>query len=158
MTFPIAEIPLAAGRLALCPQPGRTGRYDSDFKALLAWGPDLVVSLTTKGELASQGAKDLSFDLALYDIGWHHLPITDFATPDFTADWPKISTTLRERLHTGESILIHCLAGCGRSGMITLALMIDTGQDPEQALKTLRQARPCAIETLPQLHWAQNRA
>lgn len=158
MTFPIAEIPLLAGRIAISPQPGRTGCYDRDFKAVLAWGPDLVLSLTTHPELQSQGGETLAFDLGLYDIAWHHLPIADFATPDFSETWPALSRQIQTRLASGQSILIHCLAGCGRSGMIALRLMVDTGQDPDHALKTLRHIRPCAIETLPQLHWAQHRA
>ncbi len=158
MTFTLAEIPLLGGRIAISPQPGRSGTYDADFKALLAWGPDLVISLTTEAELQSQGAKDLAFDLALYGIDRLHLPITDFATPDFGDRWPALSRAFQTRLTKGHSILIHCLAGCGRSGMIALRLMVDAGQDPAQALKTLRQARPCAVATDSQRHWAQSRA
>lgn len=158
MTFPLAEIPLLGGRIAISPQPGRSGTYDADFKALLAWGPDLVISLTTDAELQRQGAKDLAFDLDLYGIDWLHLPIADFATPDFSDRWPALSRQIQARLTKGQAILIHCLAGCGRSGMIALRLMVDTGQHPDHALKTLRQARPCAVETEPQRRWAQSRA
>ena len=44
-------------------------------------------------------------------------------------------------------VLIHCMGGCGRSGMAALRLMIEAGEAPGAALERLRAVRPCAVET-----------
>ena len=51
-------------------------------------------------------------------------------------------------------MVVHCMGGCGRSGMILLRLMIDAGETPDSALARLRTARPCAVETKAQMRWA----
>ena len=39
--------------------------------------------------------------------------------------------------------------------MIVLRIMIEFGEDPEEALASLRKIRPCAIETEAQENWAK---
>jgi len=54
----------------------------------------------------------------------------------------------------GGKVLVHCMGGCGRSGMAVLRLMVETGEPPHSALSRLRAARPCAVETDAQFDWA----
>jgi len=159
MTLQISEIPALGGTLALCPMPGRTGAYGADLAAILAWRPALVVTLTSKLELASKGAATLPADLAAAGIDWRHLPVPDFGTPPAAtaALWPETSAHARRVLHDGGKVLAHCMGGCGRSGMAILRLLIDGGEYPETALARLRAARPCAVETKAQLRWASAR-
>ena len=39
--------------------------------------------------------------------------------------------------------------------MIVLRIMIEFGEDPEEALERLRKIRPCAVETKAQENWAK---
>jgi len=132
--------------------PGRTGGYAGDLAALLAWSPALVVTLAEMGELAARGASHLPADLAAAGVGWLHLPIPDFGTPPraLRENWPALSA----RLLATDRLVVHCMGGCGRSGMILLRLMVDAGEAPESALSRLRAARPCAVETKAQMRWA----
>ncbi len=152
----IAELPLLAGRIGLCPMPGRTGDYIGDFGAMLAWRPALVLTLTSDIELESAGAEDLQFDLARAGISWRHLPVCDFGAPSAqtSAHWPEVSGEARGVLAGGGAVLAHCYGGCGRAGMALMRLMVDTGEDPESALARLRKARPCAVESAAQYAWA----
>ncbi|WP_370693041.1 protein phosphatase [Pseudotabrizicola sp.] len=156
MTLEIAEIPALDGTLALCPMPGRTGDYAGDLETLLAWRPALVLTMTSKLELATKGAGTLPADLAAAGIDWLHLPVPDFGTPkaDTTALWPDASARARAVLAGGGRVLAHCMGGCGRSGMVVLRLLTDAGEDPDTALTRLRAARPCAVETKAQQRWA----
>ncbi len=156
MTLHIAEIPAQGGTLGLCPMPGREGNYRSDLTTVLAWHPGLVLTLTSKLELASKGAATLPHDLATAGIAWAHLPIPDFGTPDTktTALWPETSARARALLAQGGKVLVHCMGGCGRSGMVALRLMVEAGEDPDVALVRLRATRPCAVETKAQQRWA----
>ena len=148
----IAELEIAGGIKGICPMPGRTGDYAGDLAALLAWRPRLVVTLAEKGELAARGASSLPADLAAAGVDWLHLPIPDFGTPPrgMRQEWPEIS----KRLQYVDRMVVHCMGGCGRSGMILLRLMIDAGEVPETALARLRTTRPCAVETKAQMRWA----
>ncbi|MFC2968939.1 phosphatase domain-containing putative toxin [Acidimangrovimonas pyrenivorans] len=154
--FEIAELPVLAGRLALCAMPGSGGDYAADLTALLDWRPDAVATLAETEELAAAGAESLGTELGAAGILRHSFPIADFGVPGAVARalWPELSATLRARLAAGDRVLVHCRGGCGRSGMVVLRLMIETGEAPAAALARLRAARACAVETEAQMRWA----
>lgn len=156
MALTIAELPLGGGTLAICPMPGRGGAYQADLRDLLGFGPALVLTMTTGGELVSKEADRLPDDLARNGIVWLHLPIADFGAPDAAtaALWPEASAKARAVLASGGKLLIHCMGGCGRSGMAALRLMVEAGEEPSAALKRLRAVRPCAVEMPEQFDWA----
>jgi len=157
--FAIYDLPAGGGVLGLCPLPGRHTPYAQDLEHLLVWRPDLVLSMTTLPEMTGHGAGHLGGDLARHGIGWRHLPIVDFGAPGagVAANWPEVSALAGGILSSGGRVLAHCYGGCGRSGMVLLRLMIEAGEDGPVALKRLRAARPCAVETGGQLDWALQR-
>jgi protein-tyrosine phosphatase len=151
MRLTIAELQVGQGVLGICPSPGSAGFYQADIEAIRHWHPALVVTFTTVEEI-TRVAATLPQDLAALGIQWLHLPIPDYGTP--TDGWPEISTAAHAALNKGQKILLHCMGGCGRSGMAALRLMVESGEAPEAALKRLRQTRPCAVETDAQYQWA----
>ena len=66
-----------------------------------------------------------------------------------------LSKNIHQKINNGDRILVHCRGGCGRTGMIVLRIMIEFGEDPDEALKRLRKIRPCAVETNSQENWAR---
>ena len=154
--FPIASLSAANGMLGICPLPGRSGDYREDLETLLQWSPDMVLTMTTQHEMDSFGATHLGRDLTQAGIQWHHLPIRDFGAPSdkIVAAWTDISNTAQQILTQGGKVLAHCKGGCGRSGMMLLRMLCETGEDPATALKRLRASRPCAVETDAQYKWA----
>ena len=157
MTFTIDALSVRRGRIGICPVPGRFGMLEQDLDQLAAWSPNIVVSMTEAEEMVAAGCPDLGAFLAEQGIAWTHLPIRDYGGPDgASADvWHDVQRDLTERLHAGQSLLLHCRGGQGRSGMIALRLMVAMGEGPAEALQRLRQARPGAVETDEQLTWAQ---
>lgn len=140
--------------MAIAPIPGRSGQYQADWTRLMDWGPALVISMTQQVEFDRQGAGAFGADLARAGVDWLHCPVRDFGVPD-GLDWPRVRDLALVRLGNSERVLVHCLGGCGRSGMMVLRLMIAAGETPDTALLRLRQMRPCAVETAAQLAWAQ---
>jgi ADP-ribosyl-[dinitrogen reductase] hydrolase len=53
---------------------------------------------------------------------------------------------LGERRH----VLLHCMGGLGRSGMVAARLLVELGEEPRTAIQRVRAARPGAIETAAQ--------
>lgn len=151
--FSISEVGAAGGVLAIAPLPGRSGAYGRDLAELLAWRPDLVISMTTR-----PATERLGCDLMDAGIAWRRFPVADFSVPRPDADWAGLSAEARRLLGRGRRVLIHCAGGCGRSGMVALRLMIESGEAPRVALLRLRTIRPCAVETEAQLQWAFNGA
>lgn len=154
--FTVHELEAGGGILAISPLPGRSRHYTADFSRLLAWGPQLVVTLCAHHELERKGAGGLGEDCAACGIEWEHFVIEDFGVPDADAlaDWERLSAKIHEVLSQGSKVLMHCFGGCGRSGMAALRILIEGGAAPEAALARLRDVRPCAVETEAQFRWA----
>ncbi len=152
--FAIHEVPVGGGILAISPLPGRTRHYAADWQRLMAWGPEVVVSMTEMHELDRKGAGTLGTDLQNAGVIWRHLPVPDYGTPDAALDavWPALQDEVLAVLAKGGKVLVHCFGGCGRSGMVVLRLMQAAGV--QDALNQLRAVRPCAVETEAQMNWA----
>ena len=147
--FSIATLAAGGGVLGIAPMPGRGGTLAADLRVLATWRPGLVLSLTRRARTAALGAA-----LAEAGIAWRHFPVADFGVPAPDAPWAPLSEAARAVLAGRGRVLVHCAGGCGRSGMVALRLMVESGEAPQAALTRLRAARPCAVETAAQQAWA----
>jgi len=155
-SFTISELQAGGGTLGLCPIPGRSGEYSKDLAVLLEWEPDMVLSVTETAELARIESWSMGQQLLQTGIHWQHLPVADMSTPkpQIVQLWPQVSKDAQQLLNVGGKVLVHCVGGCGRSGMMVLRLMVEMGENPAIALGRLREIRPCAVETEAQRRWA----
>ena len=109
--------------------------------------------------VSSENARVHRFAAALQagDLGgWLRFQIADFGVPDAVraALWPELCADICQRLARGERGVVHCMGGCGRTGMIVLRLMVVLGEQPDASLARLRECRACCVETEPQRLWA----
>jgi len=153
--FAIAGLTVGRGLVGLCPLPA----CDRALAEVVRFAPGLVVGLTGPAERAALGAADLPARMAAAGLAWTCLEVPDFGTPDSAppaagGGWPDLSARLHGLLDSGGRVLVHCRAGCGRSGMLVLRLMVEAGEAPGPALARLRRVRPCAVETDAQRLWA----
>jgi ADP-ribosyl-[dinitrogen reductase] hydrolase len=150
------ELPGVRGRLGLTHCPGRklhmVGiRWDRDLAADLDvirhWGARTLVTLNEQHELAMLGVSAIG-ELAVSRFDWIWMPIPDGDVPDaeFDRRWVVEGAKLRERLIAGEGVVIHCLAGLGRTGTIAARLLVEFGVTPPEAIRLVRAAREGAIE------------
>ncbi len=121
---------------------------DADLAVIAGWGANVVVSLMEPHEFARFGVDALPQRLP---AGIEHvlLPIVDGGVPSGTWEraWMKEGPRLRARIALGGRILIHCRGGLGRTGLVAARLLVEFGEEPAQAMRRVRQARPDAIET-----------
>lgn len=158
----VDPLPVGNGLLGLTFCPGKRGDsvygdpwardLETDLAAIRAWGATLVVTLMERFEFDLLGVPDLPDRVASHGMGWAHLPIRDVDVPDaaFDAVWPELLLELGRRLHAGERVLLHCRGGLGRTGLVAALLLIEEGAAPEDAIRSVRAARPGAIETRAQ--------
>ena len=158
--------------LSLCPGKHQTGArtgdwqrdLETDLQVIRNWGATAVVTLMETPELARFGVAQLGETVEALGLDWYHLPIRDVQPPGpgFERRWVLYGTRLRQRLRSGENVLIHCLGGLGRSGTVAARLLVELGFEPPLALAAVRAVRPGAVETADQeayvralrpLHW-----
>ena len=130
-----------------------------EYKAGVLWGSSLPSTRMDAEEIKANGIKvvisletDYPFpDFAEFGIEHHKIPVSDFGAPTKGAVIEFIEI-LREAKSEEKPVLVHCYAGCGRTGtMLALAEIYLYGERRgSQAIRRVRNIRSCAIETIPQ--------
>ena len=69
---------------------------------------------------------------------------------DWENRWQREGATIRDALASGDNVVLHCLAGLGRTGTVAARLLIEFGMEPAAAILRVRDARPGAIQTRKQ--------
>jgi len=116
-------------------------------------GIDVVVMLTQPKEVQrligmnlAKRYQELGFDVI-------RAPIADFSVPEVGALNKPIRETLRAA-RDGQTIVIHCHAGLGRTGMFAACLAkVVFGMDGMEARAWVRQHIRHAVETVEQLEY-----
>ena len=162
----IATVEVGGGRIGVTFAPGKTdpgamsGNWKrdlaTDLDAVKAWGADAVVSLIEDHEFETLAIPTLGAEVRARGLEWIHAPIRDVSVPDakFDAAWPPTSAHLRGILSKGGAFVVHCRGGIGRACMVAARLMVELGEESDEAIALLRRVRhPSAVETKPQERW-----
>lgn len=138
------------GRMGLTLLPGRKD-YQRDLKKdleeLKKENVDCIVPLITNDELNDYGVQDL---IEQYQQSGFHvirLPIMDQKTPSIKEAFQLIQELI-SLLNQKKCIVLHCVGGLGRAGLIAACFLVSQGITPQKSIKLVRETRsPRAIET-----------
>ncbi|MEF8794628.1 ADP-ribosylglycohydrolase family protein [Thiohalorhabdus sp.] len=155
------ELP-GMGAIGLTFCPGKTDPYGlagphdrdlgADLRAMAHWEADHLVTLIEAREFDHLGVGELGEAAEMAGMDWSWLPIPDGGVPDddFERRWLYDGLRLRRIIRRGGRVVVHCRGGLGRAGLVAGRLLVELGWDPEAALKSVRRARPGAVETAGQ--------
>ena len=155
----IDAMPCGGGLLGMTLCPGKQvnsyygDRWERDLaldlRVIADWGASTLVSLMEEHEFPMLRVPELGEVAEQAGLEWHLLPIEDGDVPDerFERLWTYSGHVLRNKLESGERIVLHCRGGLGRTGTIGARLAIECGLAPEDALRRVREARADTVET-----------
>jgi protein-tyrosine phosphatase len=147
------------GRVGLTVLPGRRDwrrHLDEDLSSLRADGIDAVVCLVPQAELERYGVPTLSDAYAAAGFALLHLPLLDQKGAG-DAELRRAVAWIDAQVAAGKSVLVHCVGGLGRSGMIAACWLRSRGASADDALTIVRAARgPRAVETKIQERCVRN--
>lgn len=143
------------GQLALSMAPGKHDEESTliwrrdlptDLDLLkLNYGVDRLVCLLETEELEQLAIPQLLTEAAARNIQTEHLPIPDEGLPESMQAFSALVNTVVEATAAGETVLIHCKGGRGRTGMLAAACLVQLGFLPADAIDTVRQVRAGAL-------------
>ena len=146
-------LPEATGRVGLTVLPGRKDwrrHLDEDLDALRDAGIEAIVCLVPLEELERYGVPELLEVYRARGFDLLHMPLLDQlgASP---AKLREAAEWIEAHVQADRAVLVHCVGGLGRSGMVAASWLRSRGAAAEQAIARVRATRgPRAIETAVQ--------
>lgn len=140
--------------------PGMQFNWARDLEPDLArlrqhYQTDLLVSLIEAEEMTTLQIPNLLAAVAATGMRSRWFPIPDFGTP---ASLPGLICLVEEilaALGLGQTVVLHCRGGLGRSGLVAAACLVSQGYTCDRAFALVRAARPGSVETLAQEAYVQ---
>ncbi|HTP26402.1 MAG TPA: cyclin-dependent kinase inhibitor 3 family protein [Anaeromyxobacteraceae bacterium] len=144
------------GRLGLTSAPGgwRHGARDDerilqdDLRALAAeQGAAVLVSLLEEHEIKRHVGSRFWQEAADAGLSMISFPIVDGWVPSSLEDTSGLVEAIVAQLRAGRTVVVHCLAGLGRTGTIAACCLAARGWPAEMAIAAVREVRPGALQS-----------
>ena len=153
--FMESDVVRAPGRIGMTIAPGKQDEdsgaiWKRDLDADLArlnneLGVSTLVCLLEDEEMIQLGIPVLLEKAGQLGIETTHFPVDDNGKPDSMEKFKQTVSFATAALEKGETVLIHCKGGRGRTGMLAAACLVEQGYGPEEAIKTVKQYRDGAL-------------
>ena len=84
------------------------------------------------------------------NINYLHIHSNDMGVPEFE-DLVKAVDFIHQRITNNEPVMVHCLAGLGRTGTILACYLIKYQKlSADDSIQKVRESRPGSIQSFPQ--------
>ncbi|MEL6546002.1 MAG: ATP-binding cassette domain-containing protein [Myxococcota bacterium] len=136
---------LKGGALGGCPRPGVVASFEDDLEALQRLGCTVLVNLEEKVHYSEKGVASAGMQLI-------HSPIVDMSVPALSRG-RELCRRLSRLVADGESVVVHCRAGLGRTGLLMAMMLLWDGESPADAFEKVRAINPRWIQSDEQLEF-----
>lgn len=138
------------GRVAIMPRPRGGDSLPEEIWGLRSGGAQVVVSLLTRAEEKEMGLREEASRCRAAGLEFVSFPIEDRSIPSTSQDLFVLVKSLDGRLKEGKSVVIHCRAGIGRSGLVAACLLVLRGIPVDTAWQRLIDGRGCPVPDTPE--------
>jgi len=129
------------GKIYLHSMPGYYEQYEPAVLEISEKGIQKVISFTSMDEIRAKSpeyAKAIEAGSLPFD--WISFPIRDFYVPEDRDAYLRLVKETARNIAGGESVLVHCAAGIGRTGMFAASVLLALGLDKSDAVAHVRSA------------------
>jgi atypical dual specificity phosphatase len=135
---------------------GRPDKFSWLIKSKLA-GSGIPTSINEVQWVLDQGIKSIVTireepldESWTRDINYLHVLSNDMGVPEFN-DLIHTVDFIHRRITSNEPVLVHCLAGMGRTGVILACYLVKyQNMSADEATQKVRKERPGSIQSYPQ--------
>ena len=147
------------GRIGVMPRPYGGEGLEDDILDLRRQEVDTLVSLLERSEVERYELEREGELCAAMGIDFLPYPIPDHTAPKDLRSTTLFARGLAERYRRSRRILVHCLAGIGRSPTIAGAVLLEAGLPLDEVLRRMSDARGYPVPEMPeQLVWLKKYA
>lgn len=128
---------------------------DTTLRSFEALGVGHVIGLCETADLPRGAASGLRQIFRYRKIRLICAPIPDYAAPSagFLRVWRVLGPVLHQQLSAGAAVALSCSFGAGRSGTIAALMLHEQGRPMPEAIRSVRDGFPLAIESAVQERW-----
>ncbi len=140
--FRLIELPSnISGKIYLHSMPGYYEEYELALTELSEKDIQTVISFTSLDEIRMK-APDYAKAIQAGSLPFKRIsfPIRDFSVPDDRDAYLRLVKETASNIEGGESVLVHCAAGIGRTGMFAASVLLALGLTKPDALARVRAA------------------
>jgi protein-tyrosine phosphatase len=145
--------------MGIMPRPRGGDWLEDEISHLKKCKVDVLISLLEKTEVQEPGLQNEDLVCQENRVKFKSFPIPDRGIPSSSADVDRLILELKRQIDQGNSIVIHCRMGIGRSSIIAGALMLTFDRNVDHILQTISKARQLQIpDTMEQVDWLKRRS
>lgn len=132
---------LGEGFLAVMAKPVAGEWLGEDLRALKSRGVIKVVSLLEQAEQFEVGLGQEASICASAGLAYQSYPIPDRGLPSSIPEFRSFVRSLYSEICAGQSTVVHCRAGIGRSGLVAASVLVEGGHAVDEAFDMISRSR-----------------
>lgn len=138
------------GRLLLHSMPGRYEAIGSVWHQVRNEAVRAIVCLAEKDEVHQKSFEYArALEAGTVPCSVLHFEIPDRGAPEDREAFWALAGDVAKRLQSGESVLIHCAGGVGRTATLAISVLLALGE-PASAARSVVSRAGSTVETAPQ--------